>query len=106
MINSFFSDKCYNIENSLNEAEQNLAKKEKEINEKNREDNDGVWIERNKGKIFVNQNEVNNLFSECFDGLANLKSMQDTIDKNYEILKEKILRQNNYNYNINNNNYY
>ena len=100
------SDKCYNIENSLNEAEQNLAKKEKEINEKNREDNDGVWIERNKGKIFVNQNEVNNLFSECFDGLANLKSMQDTIDKNYEILKEKIMRQNNYNYNINNNNYY
>lgn len=88
------SEKVYNIENALNEAEQNLNEKEKEINEKNKEDKEGIWIVRNKNKIFVNQYEMNNLFSECYDGLTNLKSMQDTIDKNYEILKEKVMKQN------------
>ena len=103
------SDKCYSIENILNEAEQNLIKKGKEIDEKNNKDNNGVWIERNKKKIFVNQNEVNNLFSECYDGLNNLKNMQDIIDKNYENLKLKLMKNmennnyinNNYNYNMN-----
>ena len=96
------SEKCYLIENSINEAEQNLAKKEKEINEKE-DKKEGVWIERNRGKIFVNQNEINNLFSECYDGLSNLKSMQDNIDKRYEMLKMKLLEKtgNNYINNIN-----
>jgi len=97
------SEKCYLIENSINEAEQNLAKKEKEINEKEDNKKEGVWIERNRGKIFVNQNEINNLFSECYDGLSNLKSMQDNIDKRYEMLKMKLLEKtgNNYINNIN-----
>ena len=99
---SQLSEKCYLIENSINEAEQNLAKKEKEINEKE-DKKEGVWIERNRGKIFVNQNEINNLFSECYDGLSNLKSMQDNIDKRYEMLKMKLLEKtgNNYINNIN-----
>ena len=55
----------------------------------------------------MNQNEINNLFSECYDGLSNLKSLQDNIDKKYEMLKMKLLQKtgNNYinNFNINNN---
>ena len=106
---SQISEKCYLIENSINEAEQNLAKKEKEIKEKEGDKGEGIWIERNKGKIFVNQNEINNLFSECYDGLSNLKSLQDNIDKKYEMLKMKLLQKtgNNYinNFNINNNNF-
>ena len=95
------SDKCYLIENAVNEAEQNFFKKEKEIGDKNKDNNDGIWIEKNNKKIFINQNEMNNLFSECYDGLANLKNMQDNIDKQYEILKAKLLKSNKNNYNIN-----
>ena len=102
------SDKCYLIENAVNEAEQNFFKKEKEIGEKNKNEQDGIWIEKNNKKIFINQNEMNNLFSECYDGLANLKNMQDNIDKQYEILKSKLIKsnRNNYNMNFNINNIY
>ena len=95
------SDKCYLIENAVNEAEQNFFKKEKEIGEKNKNEQDGIWIEKNNKKIFINQNEMNNLFSECYDGLANLKNMQDNIDKQYEILKSKLIKSNRNNYNMN-----
>ena len=102
------SDKCYLIENAVNEAEQNFFKKEKEIGEKNKNEQDGIWIEKNNKKVFINQNEMNNLFSECYDGLANLKNMQDNIDKQYEILKSKLIKsnRNNYNMNFNINNIY
>ena len=101
------SDKCYAIENALNEAEQNLQKKEKEMENKSKDQYKGVWIERNKGKIYVNQNEMNNLFSECYDGLVNLKKMQDTIDKRYDMLKLKLMKNtgNGYMNKINNNIY-
>ena len=96
------ADKCYLIENAVNEAEQNFFKKEKEIGDKNKNDNnDGILIEKNNKKIFINQNEMNNLFSECYDGLANLKNMQDNIDKQYELLKAKLIKSNKNNYNIN-----
>ena len=97
------SDKCYLIENAVNEAEQNFFKKEKEIGDKNKNENDGIWIEKNNKKIFINQNEMNNLFSECYDGLSNLRNMQDNIDKQYDILKSKLIKsnKNNYNYNLN-----
>ena len=104
------SDKCYEIENSINEAEQNLEKKEKEMEEKDKNNKEGFWIERNKGKIFVNQNEINSLFSECYDGLNNLKRMQDNIDRKYEMLKLKLMKKmgnnNNYMNNINANDNY
>ena len=61
----------------------------------------GIWIERpNKMKIFVNQNEMNSLLSECYDGLMNLKSMQESIDNKYELLKQKMVKgfSNNINY--------
>ena len=99
------SDKCYAIENSINEIEQNLEKKEKEMEEKDKNNKDGFWIERNKG-IFVNQNEINSLFSECYDGLTNLKSMQDNIDRKYEMLKLKLMKNIGNNKYMNNNNNY
>ena len=110
------SDKCYNLENSINETEQNLAKKEEIMEEKIKDSKEGFWIERDKGKIFVNQHEINTLFNECYDGLYNLKIMQDNIDRKYEMLKTKLMKNignnnnininNNYNYNININNTY
>ena len=101
------SEKCYLIEETLNQAEINFLKREKEMEEKNKKDNNGIWIERNRKKIFVDQNEMNNLFSECYDGLTNLKNMQDNIDKKYEMLKSKLVNNTgnnyiNYNYNFNN----
>ena len=101
------SEKCYLIEDTLNQAEINFLKREKEMEEKNKNDSSGIWIERNRKKIFVDQNEMNNLFSECYDGLTNLKNMQDNIDKKYEMLKSKLLNSTgnnyiNYNYNFNN----
>ena len=111
------SDKCYQLENSINEAEQNLAKKEEMREEKIKDSKEGFWIERDKGKMFVNQHEINSLFTECYDGLYNLKIMQDNIDRKYEMLKSKIMKNvgnnnnsininNNYNYNFNINNAY
>ena len=103
------SEKCYLIEDTLNQAEINFLKRENEMEEKYKKDNSGIWIERNRKKIFVDQNEMNNLFSECYDGLTNLKNMQDNIDKKYEMLKSKLLNNTgnnyiNYNYNYNFNN--
>ena len=92
------SEKCYLIEETLNQAEINFLKREKEMEEKNKKDNNGIWIERNRKKIFVDQNEMNNLFSECYDGLTNLKNMQDNIDKKYEMLKSKLVNNTGNNY--------
>lgn len=92
------SKKCHTIENNLNEAENSLNKTEKEIGDiSNRNNNNngniGVWVERlNNKKIFVSQNEMNSMLTECYDGLMNLKNMQDNIDNKYEILKKNILK--------------
>ena len=92
------SKKCFTIENNLNEAENNLNKKEKEIADRsneieNNDGNLGVWVERpNKKNYFINQNEMNSILAECYDGLSNLKSMQDNIDNKYELLKKTLLK--------------
>ena len=92
------SKKCHTIENNLNEAENSLNKTEKEIADisnriNNNNGNLGIWVERpNNKKIFVSQNEMNSMLTECYDGLMNLKSMQDNIDNKYEILKKNILK--------------
>jgi hypothetical protein len=92
------SKKCFAIENNIIEAENSLGKIEKDILDKsngleNNNGNIGLWIERpNKMKIFVNQNEMNSLFTECYDGLMNLKSMQDSIDNKYELLKKSLVK--------------
>lgn len=86
------SDKCYKIENDLNEAEQNFTNKEKEREERTKEKDEGLWIERDKGKIFVNQNMLNGLYNDCYEGLSNLKEMQDDFDKKYEMLKYNIMK--------------
>ena len=99
------SKKTFTIENNLLETENILNQKEKEIiNRSNGHGNNngnGIWIERpNKMKIFVSQNEMNSLLSECYDGLMNLKSMQESIDNKYELLKQKMVKgfSNNINY--------
>ena len=93
------SKKCFSIENDINESENILAKKEREIAEKsnsneNNNGNLGVWVERpNKKKYFVNQNEMNLMLTECYDGLINLKNMQDNIDNKYELLKKILIKE-------------
>ena len=92
------SKKCFTIENNLNEAENALSKKEKEIADRsnsieNNNGNLGMWVERpNNKKIFVSQNEMNTMLTECYDGLMNLKNMQDSIDNKYELLKKSLLK--------------
>ena len=92
------SKKCDVIDRSINYKEQILSKKEKNLSEKLNDDKNGFWIEKaNNKKIFVNQNEMNSLLSECYDGLINLKNMQETFDSKYELIK-KTLFHNNHNY--------
>ena len=43
-------------------------------------------------KLFINQNEMNSLLSECYDGLMNLKNMQDSFDKKYDLLKQSLIK--------------
>ena len=92
------SGKCIKIENNINYSEHILNEKEKsnsnnKIN--NNDDYDGIFIERaNKEKIYINQNKMNNLLSDCYQGLINLKNMQENIDSKYELLKKKLVRNN------------
>ena len=92
------SKKCFIIENDINESENTLSKKGREIEDKsnsieNNNGNLGIWVERpNKKKYFVNQNEMNLMLTECYDGLMNLKLMQDNIDNKYELLKKALIK--------------
>ena len=92
------SKKCFSIENDLNETEQILSNKDKELSDRlndqgNNNGSNGIWIERpNKMKLFINQNEMNSLLSECYDGLMNLKNMQDNFDKKYDLLKQSLIK--------------
>ena len=92
------SGKCIKIENNINYSEHILNEKEKNnSNNKNNnnDDYDGIFIERaNKEKIYINQNKMNNLLSDCYQGLINLKNMQENIDSKYELLKKKLVRNN------------
>jgi hypothetical protein len=62
---------------------------------------DGIFIERNeldiKKKIYVEQNDIDNIFNECYEGLFSLKRMQDEIDNKYNLLKNKLIIKNNEN---------
>ena len=62
---------------------------------------DGIVIERNeldiKKKIYVEQNDIDNIFNECYEGLYSLKRMQDEIDNKYNLLKNKLIIKNNEN---------
>ena len=57
---------------------------------------DGIIIERNeldkKKKIYVEQKDINNIFTECYDGLYGLKCMQDEFDIKYERLKNSLIK--------------
>jgi len=92
------SKKCFSIENDLNETEQILSNKDKELSDRlndqvNNNGSNGIWIERpNKIKLFINQNEMNSLLSECYDGLMNLKNMQDSFDIKYDLLKQNLIK--------------
>jgi hypothetical protein len=57
---------------------------------------DGIIIERNeldkKKKIYVEQKDINNIFTECYNGLYGLKCMQDEFDIKYERLKNSLIK--------------
>ena len=59
---------------------------------------DSIVIERNeldiKKKIYVEQNDIDNIFNECYEGLYSLKRMQDEIDNKYNLLKNKLIIKN------------
>ena len=83
-----------NNEDELNE----IYHKEKNNNRFDKDnDGDGVIIERidkenNKiNKIYVEQKDINNIFTECYEGLYSLKCAQDEFDNKYNILKNKLI---------------
>ena len=57
---------------------------------------DGIILERNEldkiKKIYVEQKDLNNIFTECYDGLYGLKSIQDEFDIKYERLKNSLIK--------------
>ena len=57
---------------------------------------DGIIIERDeldkKKKIYVEQKDLNNIFTECYDGLYGLKCIQDEFDIKYERLKNSLIK--------------
>ena len=60
---------------------------------------DGVFLERdnldnrdnNKQILYVEQKDINNLFTECYDGLYCQKCIQDEFDIKYNALKNKLI---------------
>lgn len=65
-------------------------------------DIDGVFLERdnidnidnknsNKQILYIEQEDINNLFTECYDGLYCQKCIQDEFDNKYNILKNKLI---------------
>ena len=77
-------NEIYNKENNRNKFNSDI-------------DGDGVIIERidkenNKiNKIYVEQKDVNNILTECYEGLYSLKCAQDEFDNKYNILKNKLI---------------
>ena len=44
----------------------------------------GVWLERNsENKLYMDQNTMNSLLSDCYNGLNNLKYAQDEFECKY-----------------------
>ena len=86
---SELSKKCYIIENNIENTNEIINLKEKQL----KIDNDqGVWVEREGKKLYVNQNEMNELLCDCYEGLDNLKNMQDEFDNRYENLKNILMK--------------
>ena len=90
---------CYKIENSITETENNISKREQEMQEKiNKENqNKDFLIERpNQKYLSLNENELNIMFNDCYGGLMNLNEMQDKINNQYELLKQSLSNKNEY----------
>ena len=98
--------------NSMNRNEKNKSDinsiyyyKEKENNFNKINNNmEGIFIERNnKGnnnnvnnnvnnnKIYVQQNDVDDILTECYDGLYSLKCAQEEFDNKYKLLKNNLI---------------
>ena len=105
------------ISNSIIKNENNIINKNKEMyeiyQEKNKYNDEyyfnnkiknefsGVWLERNsENKIYMDQNIMNNLLSDCYNGLNNLKYAQDEFEFKYDKLKNKLINKINENNNI------
>ena len=63
----------------------------------NNDNSNGIFIERNNinndivNKIYVEPKDINNMFIECYDGLNNLKCLQDKLNTKYNSLKNKLI---------------
>ena len=63
------------------------------------DDIDGVFLERNnidnnnnkKQILYLEQKDINNLFTECYDGLYCQKCIQDEFENKYNTLKNKLI---------------
>ena len=105
------------ISNSFIKNENNIINKNKEMYEIYKEKNkyndeyyfnnkiknefSGVWLERNsENKIYMDQNIMNSLLSDCYNGLNNLKYTQDEFEFKYTKLKNKLINKINENNNI------
>ena len=73
---------------------------ENEINSKNSKYKRKTSIDNSKNRIYIDQKDVNNIFSECYDGLYSLKCVQDEFDIKYNALKNKLITKINENNNI------
>lgn len=85
------SKKCTKIENDIKYIENKMSEKEKNIFNN---DENGIMIERLTGKINIDQNKMNSLLSDCYEGLKNLKEMEDIFDFQFKLLKQNLLKYN------------
>ena len=109
------SDKIRKIDTNINLIGNSIGKNEDNKNdikiiynkEKGKEDYfnkmnnniEGIFIERNSiennnsnNKIYLEQKEMDNIFTECYDGLYSLKCKQDEFNDKYNKLKNKLIK--------------
>ena len=100
------SENIRKIDNNVKQSWNSITKNDeneneiycKENNNNNfNDDGDGIFIERKNmdnntiNRIYVRQKDLNNLFTECYNGLYSLKCAQDKIDAKYNIMKMKLI---------------
>lgn len=96
------------ISNSIIKNEKNIINKNKDLyeiykdknkyndesysNNKIKNEFSGVWLERNsENKVYIDQNIMNSLLSDCYNGLNNLKYAQDEFEFKYTQLKNRLI---------------
>jgi len=95
------------ISNYIIKNEKNIINKNKDLNDESYSSNtiknefSGVWLERNsEKKVYIDQNIMNSLLSDCYNGLNNLKYAQDEFEFKYTQIKNRLINKINENNNI------